>query len=145
MRELAQHMATRIGIHTGCALDSDHSPVVCDFPIDCARVALDICPVWSPTVVHKFTVHEDCSDCDIAAFNERLGENLQTTDLVGSGADLYRQVNTAILTAATGTIGSYKKLKYPKFVANLKHYTSQHYAMRAWRKHIRAALHALPG
>ena len=45
--DVATHLATRIGIHNGYALDSDHFPVVCDIPLNCAGAARNVTPVRS--------------------------------------------------------------------------------------------------
>ena len=46
--ELAGHPVTRVGIHSGGPLCSDHSIVMVDTPINCGRVAGRPIPVWEP-------------------------------------------------------------------------------------------------
>ena len=40
--EVAKHLATRIGIPNGYALDSDHFPVVCDIPLNTLKESLEM-------------------------------------------------------------------------------------------------------
>ena len=56
---------------------------------------------------------------------------------------LFEAINSSILEAATNTIATEKTLAYPKKVSKLKHYTSNDYFLRQWRKQLRRALRAV--
>ena len=137
--EISHHLATKIGIHKGYMLESDHCPVVCDFPIDCAGVALDVCPVWNPAVVYKTQMKPDITEKDREEFAENAEELMKEVDMSQHPRAIYSAINEAIKKAAVGTISVCKKLCYPKFVSKCKHFTKDHYALRTWRKRIRAA------
>ena len=137
--EISHHPATKIGIHKGYMLESDHCPVVCDFPIDCAEIALDVCPVWNPVVVHKTQMKPEVTEEDREAFADQASALMTGIDMSQPPRVIYGAVKDAIKTAAVGTIAIRKKLCYPKFVSKCKHFTKDHYALRTWRKRIRAA------
>jgi len=138
--ELAHHLTTRIGIHSGFKLDSDHYPVIADFPINCAGVAENITPVWSPTVVYKLQMKEKVTPDDVELFNQRLKLAYEGADAPSNSRERYETMNNAIKEAAVGTIATRRKLTYPKFVTKYKGYTSKHFALRTWLARIRGAI-----
>ena len=62
--EIAQHLATRIGIHHDFHLETDHRPVVVDIPLDCAGLADRVVPVWRPNTVEKLVKNKDITRKD---------------------------------------------------------------------------------
>ena len=74
--EVAQHLATRIGIHAGSNFDTDHLPVVVDMPNDCAGVAEKMVPVWDPVTVTKVK-REEPSEQSKAEYSIKVRESLQ--------------------------------------------------------------------
>ena len=103
--EVATHLATRIGIHNGYALDSDHFPVVCDIPLNCDGAARNVTPVWShqkvTTIKPAVSMHGEKFQAE--KFNEALAQALagDTEDMTGT--EVYASVNKCIQEAAVGT------------------------------------------
>ena len=81
--EVASHLATRIGIHNGYALDSDHYPVVYDIPLNCAGAARNVTPVWSYQKVTKTestgSTQEELQE-GVEKFNEALAQGAVDTE-----------------------------------------------------------------
>ena len=141
--EISDNLATRIGIHKGFQLRSDHVPVVCDFPINCAGIAEHVIPVWTKNTVDKVVMNEDITSRDIDNFNVALQKRLKGIDKTQlSVTALYSQINSAILSAAVDTIATRKRVTYPKKVKKLKHYSTQDHMLHTWRKRMRGALRA---
>ena len=99
-----------------------------------------MCPVWNPTVVHKVQMKPGVTDKERERFTEEAATLMKNIDMTQPPRTIYNAVNEAIKQAAIGTISVSKKLHYPKFVSKCKHFTKDHYALRTWRKRIRAAI-----
>ena len=70
--ELVGHPVTRVGIHSGGPLCSDHSIVMVDTPINCGRAAGRPIPVWEPIQVKEVRIKESITKGDKADFNTRV-------------------------------------------------------------------------
>ena len=70
--EVGEHLATRIGIHRGFPLESDHLPMVIDLPNDGAGIAERVVPVWDPVTVTKIVRDREPTDTQKADFSDRV-------------------------------------------------------------------------
>ena len=96
--EVATHLATRIGIHNGYAIDSDHFPVVCDIPLNCAGAARNVTPVWSHQKVTKIKPAVSIHGAKFQAekFNEALTLAMAGGTEGMTGKEMYAKVNECI-------------------------------------------------
>ena len=143
--ELATHLATRIEIHNGYALDSDHFLVVCDIPLNCVGAARNVTPVWSHQKVTKCkpAVSMHGGKFQAQTFNEALAQALAGDTEGMTGKAMYASVNKCTQEAAVGTTHEKHTLEYPSRVSKLKDFNTTDKQARTWKKPITGAIKTL--
>ena len=141
-KDIVDHDDARVGIYCP-RMSTDHRMVIMDSALNCADAAGRHIPTWPQRKVQWFVnVHEPSKE-QIGEFNSALANSMGDVVSCRHREQQGQQLIAAFKAAAEGTVAMTKWEKCPKPVNKLKHYTTQDYKLRQWRRKLVAAEIAL--